>query len=107
MLGGCAAAADGIRRSCCAAHSEGRLRRRIDGSVRWCSAGACQPPHLTLALFLRAAHPHPPAHPPAPQVNSAPFSDGWFMKVKIDQSKQLDNLMDPAAYEAHCEAGGH
>lgn len=29
------------------------------------------------------------------------------MKVKIDQSKQLDNLMDPAAYEAHCEAGGH
>ena len=41
------------------------------------------------------------------QVNSSPFDDGWMMKVKVADASQLDALMDPKAYEEHCESGGH
>jgi glycine cleavage system H protein len=31
-------------------------------------------------------------------VNSDPFGDGWFFKVKIANKSELDGLMDEAAY---------
>ena len=36
-------------------------------------------------------------------VNEAPTGDGWFFKVKIKDSKQLDGLMDEAAYTKYVE----
>jgi glycine cleavage system H protein len=33
-------------------------------------------------------------------VNNKPFSDGWMIKVKLDDSSQLDELMDKDAYLA-------
>ena len=41
------------------------------------------------------------------QVNSEPFEGGWMMKVKLASKGDLDGLLDPGAYEAHGEAGGH
>lgn len=41
------------------------------------------------------------------KVNSSPFEDGWMMKVKVSEKGDLDSLMDAAAYEKHCEEGGH
>jgi glycine cleavage system H protein len=32
-------------------------------------------------------------------VNKDPFGDGWFVKVKMTDRKQLDALMDHAAYQ--------
>ena len=37
------------------------------------------------------------------QVNSSPFGDGWMMKVKLSNPKELEQLMDSATYEATCE----
>ena len=31
-------------------------------------------------------------------VNSAPYGDGWMVKIKITDSSELDNLMDATAY---------
>lgn len=36
-------------------------------------------------------------------VNSSPEGDGWFFKMTIADSAQLDGLMDEAAYKAFCE----
>jgi glycine cleavage system H protein len=33
-------------------------------------------------------------------VNKDPFGDGWFVRVKISNRKELDELMDHAAYRA-------
>jgi glycine cleavage system H protein len=33
-------------------------------------------------------------------VNKDPFGDGWFVRVKISNRKELDALMDHAAYQA-------
>ena len=32
-------------------------------------------------------------------VNRSPESDAWFMKVKLSDPKELDGLMDKAAYD--------
>jgi len=41
-------------------------------------------------------------------VNSDPFGDGWFVRIKIADPADLDGLMDAEAYKAFCEAeGGH
>lgn len=32
-------------------------------------------------------------------VNSDPYGDGWIIKVKIDDSSELDQLMDAADYQ--------
>lgn len=32
-------------------------------------------------------------------VNRDPTGDGWFMKIKISDSSQLDAMMDEAAYQ--------
>lgn len=34
------------------------------------------------------------------KVNADPMGDGWFLSVKLDDPKQLDGLMDEAAYQA-------
>jgi glycine cleavage system H protein len=34
------------------------------------------------------------------KVNADPMGDGWFLTVKLDDPKQLDGLMDEAAYQA-------
>lgn len=45
----------------------------------------------------------------APEVvNSDPYGEGWFARIKITNPSELDSLMDAAAYEAFCaEEGGH
>ena len=38
----------------------------------------------------------------APQtVNEAPAGDGWFVRIKLSDKSQLDDLMDEAAYNQH------
>ena len=32
-------------------------------------------------------------------VNKDPFGDGWFVRVKISNAKEIDGLMDHAAYQ--------
>ena len=41
------------------------------------------------------------------QVNSAPFTDGWMLKVKLTDPSQVDSLMDASAYEKHCDEDAH
>lgn len=36
-------------------------------------------------------------------VNEAPTGDGWFFKVKIKDPRELDALMDEAAYKKYVE----
>lgn len=33
-------------------------------------------------------------------VNKDPFGDGWFVRVKVSNQKELDGLMDHAAYQS-------
>ncbi len=33
-------------------------------------------------------------------VNKDPFGDGWFVRVKMSNKKELDGLMDQAAYQS-------
>jgi glycine cleavage system H protein len=41
-------------------------------------------------------------------VNSDPFGEGWFVRIKIADSAEVDDLMDAETYEAFCaEEGGH
>ncbi len=37
------------------------------------------------------------------KLNEAPY-DAWLVKIKISDASELDNLMDAAAYQAHCDA---
>jgi glycine cleavage system H protein len=37
------------------------------------------------------------------KVNVAPTGDGWFFKLRLKDPKQLDALMDEAAYQAYVE----
>lgn len=36
-------------------------------------------------------------------VNSSPYDDGWFFKVKPDDLSELDDALDAAGYQAACE----
>ena len=36
-------------------------------------------------------------------VNQSPDGDGWFLKIKIKDTSELDSLMDDAAYKTYCE----
>jgi len=36
-------------------------------------------------------------------VNAAPEEGGWFFKVKISDSGELDGMMDEAAYKDYCD----
>jgi glycine cleavage system H protein len=33
------------------------------------------------------------------KVNADPLGEGWFMKLRLDDPKQLDGMMDEAAYQ--------
>lgn len=39
-------------------------------------------------------------------VNEAPYGDGWFFRMRIDNEAELDDLLDAAAYRERCEAEG-
>ena len=36
-------------------------------------------------------------------INSSPYDDGWFFKVKISDPSELEGLYDAAAYDAASE----
>ena len=36
-------------------------------------------------------------------VNSDPYGAGWFYKIKVSNSSELDDLMDEDAYKAYLE----
>lgn len=36
-------------------------------------------------------------------VNTAPESDGWFFKLQIADTTELEGLMDEGAYKAFCD----
>ncbi len=36
-------------------------------------------------------------------VNASPDGDGWFLKLKIKDTSDLDGLMDETKYKAYCE----
>jgi glycine cleavage system H protein len=33
-------------------------------------------------------------------VNAQPYSDGWMFKIKVADGKELEQLLDPAAYQS-------
>ena len=35
------------------------------------------------------------------------FGAGWLVKFKVSDTAGLDNLLDKAAYDAHCQAESH
>lgn len=37
-------------------------------------------------------------------VNSDPYGDGWFFKVKLSDESELEGLLSADAYAAHCES---
>lgn len=37
-------------------------------------------------------------------VNSAAESDGWFFKLELSDTAELDGLMDEGAYKAFCDS---
>ena len=40
-------------------------------------------------------------------LSSSPFDKGWMIKVKVSDPSALNNLLDRAAYEAHCASEEH
>jgi len=38
-------------------------------------------------------------------VNSEPYGGGWMLRVRVAQPSQLDELLDPAAYDAQTAEG--
>lgn len=41
------------------------------------------------------------------QVNSDPFGNAWMVKIELSDAKELNSLMDAAAYKAYCEERSH
>jgi glycine cleavage system H protein len=39
-------------------------------------------------------------------VNTDPFGEAWFVRFQIADAADLDDLMDPQAYEEFCEEEG-
>jgi len=37
-------------------------------------------------------------------VNSDFYGDGWFFKIKLSDTSELDDLLDADGYTAHCES---
>lgn len=37
-------------------------------------------------------------------VNSDPYGDGWFFKLKLSDTAEMDDLLDADGYAAHCES---
>jgi glycine cleavage system H protein len=40
-------------------------------------------------------------------INQDPYGNGWLVKITVTDSANLANLLDAAAYQAHCEARKH
>lgn len=40
-------------------------------------------------------------------VNSDPYGNGWMLKITLDDAKELNDLMDAAAYQKYCEERSH
>lgn len=40
-------------------------------------------------------------------LSEDPFGRGWFIKVQISDPSNLGQLLDKAAYDAHCESETH
>jgi glycine cleavage system H protein len=40
-------------------------------------------------------------------VNEAPETEGWFVKIKLDDASATSDLLDGAAYKAVCEEESH
>ena len=38
-------------------------------------------------------------------VNTSPYEDGWMVRVRVSDPAQLDDLLDPDAYDALIAAG--
>ena len=38
-------------------------------------------------------------------VNSSPYENGWFFKIKVSDAAELEELMDAEGYTEHCEDG--
>jgi glycine cleavage system H protein len=38
-------------------------------------------------------------------VNSSPYDDGWMVRVRVTDATQLEELLDPDAYDALIAAG--
>lgn len=36
-------------------------------------------------------------------VNNSAETDAWFVKLKMNDLQEIDNLLDETAYEEHCE----
>lgn len=36
-----------------------------------------------------------------------PFGAGWMVQVRVSDANELSNLLDQAAYKAHCDAEKH
>ena len=36
-------------------------------------------------------------------LNTSPYDDGWMIKIKLDDSGEVDDLMDAAAYQEFLE----
>ena len=37
------------------------------------------------------------------KVNTDPYGDAWLVKIELQDTSQLDALLDPEAYQKHCE----
>ena len=37
-------------------------------------------------------------------VNQDPYGDGWFFKLKVNDERELDDLLDADAYQELCES---
>lgn len=43
----------------------------------------------------------------APEIiNSDPFGEGWMIRIKMSDSSQLEELLNPEAYQEHCDSRG-
>lgn len=40
-------------------------------------------------------------------INSSPYSDAWLIKVRVEDTAQVEALMDAEAYEAFVASSGH
>ena len=37
------------------------------------------------------------------KVSKDPYGEGWFVKFRLSHPDEIENLLDPDAYDAHCE----
>lgn len=40
-------------------------------------------------------------------VNSDPYGKAWMIKIELSKPAELNDLLDPKAYEAHCQEREH